>query len=411
MRVGYFDPEGASPYRSLSWSDVNTLEAQELAIQSAADALVLTKNDGTLPLDLAGKKFALIGHWANATTQMLGGYSGVPPFFHNPVAAAQQLGLSFTYATGPVNQSTSSTDTWTDRALAAAATADVILYFGGTDLSVEAEDRDRYSIALPGAQLALVGALSALGKPLVVVQLGSLTDDTPLLQNRNVSAIIWAGFPGQSGGTAVFNIISGKQAPAGRLPVTEYPAHYVNDVSLLDMTLRPSATNPGRTYMWYNSSVLPFGHGIHYTTFESSLREASTSRTYAIQTLKATCGPETKHPDLCSFVDIQARVTNKGAKTSDFVALAFLAGEYGPTPYPVKQLAGYRRLRGVRPGQTVEVSIAMTLGTLARTDESGNTVLYPGRYKILLDVPTSSETTFTLTGEPWVLDFFPQPKA
>ncbi len=71
VRAGYFDPSD-SAYRSIGWKDVNTPRAQELALRSAADALVLTKNDGTLPINLQHKTVALIGHWAKATRQMLG---------------------------------------------------------------------------------------------------------------------------------------------------------------------------------------------------------------------------------------------------------------------------------------------------------------------------------------------------
>lgn len=407
VRAGYFDPASSSPYRTLGWSDVNTAEAQALAIQSAADGIVLKKNSGFLPMDLSGKSVALIGHWANGTRAMLGGYSGTPPYYHGPVYAAQELGLKFYYATGPINQSTSANDTWTLNALAAAANADVVLYFGGIALSIESEDLDRYSIALPGAQLALVERLASLGKPLVVVQLGDQTDDAPLLRNGNVSAVLWAGFPGQSGGTAVFDVLTGKTAPAGRLPVTQYPASYVNEVSLLDMGLRPSEKNPGRTFMWYNGSVLPFGHGLHYTSFRASLRRDCLMTTFDIGELRKNC--LAGHPDLCRFASIPVQVENSGSRKSDFVALAFLSGEYGPKPYPIKTLAGYIRLRDVNPGSATTTSIPMTLGTLARVDAAGDTVLYPGTYNLLVDVPTQDEVSFTLTGDPWVLDRFPQP--
>jgi xylan 1,4-beta-xylosidase len=70
------------------------------------------------------------------------------------------------------------------------------------------------------------------------------------------------------------------------------------------------------------------------------------------------------------------------------VALAFVSGEYGPKPYPIKQLAGYKRLKCIDPGETRRVDLEMRVGSLARVDESGNTALYPGEYSLLLDVPT-----------------------
>lgn len=340
--------------------------------------------------------------------------SGVPPYYHNPVYAAQQLGLTYHYASGPVAQNSSSTDTWTAAALDAASKSDVILYFGGNDLTIESEDKDRVSIAWPQAQLTLVTALAALGKPLVVSELGSPNDDSPLLSNTNVSAILWAGFPGQSGGTAVFDVLTGKTAPAGRLPVTQYPASYVDAVPMTNMGLRPSTGNPGRTYRWYNSSVVPFGHGLHYTTFKATFPRCGPLRNgseIAISSLLSACG-DVAHRDLCAVgASLPVDVTNTGNATSDFVALAFLAGEHGPAPYPIKSLAAYGRVRGLEPGKTARAKLpALTLGTLARVDLAGNTVLYPGSYRLLLDVPTQTEIGFTLTGDPVVLDQFPQPK-
>ncbi|MCV5169174.1 hypothetical protein OFC04_27100, partial [Escherichia coli] len=72
---------------------------------------------------------------------MRGPYSGIPPFYHNPLYAAQQLNLSFSYANGPVVNA-SDPDTWTAPALTAAEESDVVLYFGGTDTTVASEDLD-----------------------------------------------------------------------------------------------------------------------------------------------------------------------------------------------------------------------------------------------------------------------------
>ncbi|KAF2970475.1 hypothetical protein GQX73_g3093 [Xylaria multiplex] len=413
IRAGYFDaPEGTS-YRSLAWKDVNTTAAQELALRSAVDGIVLKKNNGLLPLRNENASLALIGFWAAPTPgnrAMLGGYAGVPSYYHTPTDAAQKLGFKTLTATGPLNQSASANDTWTTAALEAASKSDIIVYFGGNDLSIESEDLDRDAIAWPGAQLSLIQTLCALGKPCVVVELGDQNDDTPLLTNSNVSAVIWAGFPGQDGGTAVFDILTGKSAPAGRLPSTVYPADYVNQVPLTDMTLRPSASNPGRTYKWYNESVLPFGFGLHYTTFNATFKQGGVAnKQYEIDAILKDC--ELRYLDLCDFDPIDISVENTGNATSDFVALAFLSGEYGPAPHPIKELAAFTRLKSIAAGKTSEARLNIKLGELARVDEIGNTVLYPGKYQVLLDVPIQDQIEFELTGEPKILIEFPQPPA
>lgn len=114
--------------------------------------------------------------------------------------------------------------------------------------------------------------LGALGKSLVVVQFGGgQLNDTALLQNPNVSAIIWAGYPAQTGGNAVLDVLSGAKSIAGRLPVAQYPAGYMSEVSIFNPVLRANATFPGRTYTWYTGdAVLPFGYGLHYNNFTFS---------------------------------------------------------------------------------------------------------------------------------------------
>ena len=72
------------------------------------------------------------------------------------------------------------------------------IYADGIDNSVESEGMDRVNIDWTGVQLDMIGQLAAYGKPMIVLQMGGgQLDDTPLLQNPNVSAIIWGGYPGK----------------------------------------------------------------------------------------------------------------------------------------------------------------------------------------------------------------------
>ena len=477
IRAGYLDHGRGTPsqfsspeFDALDWKDVNTPASQELALRSATEGIVLLKNtDSFLPLDLTGKTVALIGNWANATRTMRGPYSGIPPYYHNPLYAAQQLNLSLHYAYGPMLNLTDA-DTWTAPALQAAESADIILYFGGTDTTVASEDLDRESISWPETQLTLIQKLAQVGKPMVVIQLGDQVDDTPLLNNKNISSILWTGFPGQSGGTAVFDVLTGRKAPAGRLPVTQYPAGYVDEVPLTEMALRPfnqtetastgevpvevgdigltiqtrstrgnkTLSSPGRTYRWYSRPVLPFGYGLHYTTFNVSLSlsgpasnstsssapfiNSTTSSSISIPSLLSSC--TATHLDLCPFSPFTVSITNTGTHTSDYVALLFLSGEFGPKPYPLKTLVGYKRVKDIKPGETRVVSggengIPVSLGAVARVDGNGNTVLYPGTYKFRVDLEGDGDGSLVgertveveLTGGEKVLDEFPQPKS
>ncbi|CZT04243.1 related to xylan 1,4-beta-xylosidase [Rhynchosporium agropyri] len=406
IKVGYFDGANAE-HASLGWSDVNTPETQKLVLQSTVDGIVMLKNDGTLPLSLAkGGSVAMVGFWANASDQLQGAYSGVAPYLRTPVDAAIAMGLKAFNTSGPILQGTNETDTWTADALDAASKAEYILYFGGLDRSAAEEGTDRTSLEWPSAQLALIAKLAALGKPMVVVQLGHPADNTPLLENKGVNAILWASWPGQEGGTAVMEIIRGLKSPAGRMPVTHYPANYTA-LPMTDMNLRPSASSPGRTYRWYANAIQPFGFGLHYTTFKASFSTKDIKLDIQ-ELLKESQHKGVQNPDTYALQPLSITVTNNGNRTSDFVTLVFVTSEAGPKPHPLKTLASYGRLRDIAPKKTATIKLQWTLGSLARHDEQGNTVLYPGNYTLLLDEPTQAVTHLTLTGHEAILDKWPQ---
>ncbi|KAH9943802.1 beta-xylosidase [Amylocystis lapponica] len=409
VKLGYFDPAESVSYRSLGWANVSTPEAEELTYTAAVEGITLLKNDGSLPLSPSLTTLALIGPWANATSQMQGNYFGVAPYLHSPLYAAQQLNFTINYSTGPgVNDPT--TGSFPD-AFAAAEASEAIIYIGGIDDTVESEANDRNTIDWPGVQLDFIDQLSEMGKPLIVLQMGGgQIDSSALLANDKVNALVWGGYPGQSGGTALFDILVGNKAPAGRLPVTQYPVDYVYEVPMTDMALRPGPGNPGRTYKWYTGTpVFEFGFGLHYTNFTASIAPTDTSATYDISTLVNGC-TGAAYPDLCPFNSYTANVTNTGSSVaSDYVSLLFLKGEFGPYPYPNKALVAYSRLYAVAPLTSQTTTLNLTLGSLARVDDYGNTILYPGSYSVVLDVDSKDVYNFTLTGQPAVLDEWPQP--
>lgn len=403
--VGYFD--GQAQYDGLSFADVSTPDAQALAYRAAWEGMALLKNDnGALPLQAeAFSRVALIGPWAEAAWQMQGNYFGTAPYLHSPLEAVQaQWGTeNVEYVLG--TNITSSDTSGFAAALAAADAADLVLYAGGIDTTVEFEGGDRSAISWPGNQLDLVAQLAARGKPVVVVRFGGGSlDDSSLLANANVSALLWAGYPGQDGGYAVVDVLVGKQAPAGRLTTTQYPADYINEVDLFDPAIRPNSSFPGRTYKWYTGTpVLEFGYGLHYTTFGASWATAPED-TYAIESLVA--GAEN---DAAVGLTVSASVSNTGNTASDFVGLLFLSTQdAGPTPYPGKWLVSYERAHDLQPGTAATLSLPVTLGSLARASPEGDLTIYPGTYQLTLDVDEKLSVNFTLTGEATVVNVLPR---
>ncbi|KAL0576686.1 hypothetical protein V5O48_005285 [Marasmius crinis-equi] len=410
IRLGYFDPPERQPYRQLGWKDVNTPDAQELAYEAAVEGIVLLKNDGVLPLRTSMKKIALIGPWANATIQMQSTYHGIAPFLISPRQAFQDAGFDVTSLNG-TNINDNSTSGF-PAALAAARDADVVVYAGGIDRTVEEETHDRVDISWPGNQLDLVEQLAGLGRPLVVLQMGGgQVDSSSLKSNDKVNALIWGGYPGQSGGTALADIITGKRSPAGRLPITQYPASYVNQVSFTDMALRPSTSSAGRTYKWYTGQpVFEFGSGLHYSVFDFAWKQPG-SDTYDIQDLvRAAKSSGISHVDLGILDTFKVTVTNTGRITSDYVALLFSTTTAGPSPAPLKELVSYTRVTGISPGKSGIAELKVTLGSIARTDKEGNAVIYPGVYELQLDVDAIVKKSITFTGSEERITTWPKPR-
>lgn len=409
--VGYFD--GAPAWDGLSWADVSTSSAQDLAYRAAVEGMTLLKNvDGAaLPLDMAAlSSVALIGPWANATTQMQGNYYGVAPYLISPLQAFEDTFQRVSYAQGTLISG--SDGTGFTAAITVAQSSDIIVYMGGIDTTVEEEEKDRTSITWPGNQLDLISALGALGKPLIVVQFGGgQLDDTALLQNPTVSAIVWAGYPGQNGGNAVLDVLSGAKSVAGRLPVTQYPADYTSQVSIFDPALRPNATFPGRTYTWYTGeAVLPFGYGLHYTNFTFAWKTTPKS-TYSIQDLIDQKSSQGGYLENANFATVSISVKNIGGHAnlaSDYVALLFLSSSNaGPSPVPNKSLISYARASAIPVNQKQVLDLPIILGSLARADENGSLTIYPGEYNVTLDTDAQLIATFRLTGKAAIIDVLP----
>lgn len=108
---------------------------------------------------------------------------------------------------------------------------------------------------------------------------------------------------------------------------------------------------------------------------------------------------------------IPVEVNNTGSLASDYVLLGFLSGNFGPAPYPKKSLVAYQRLHNIEPASSQTGNLKLTLASLARADENGNFVLYPGSYRLGIDVDGSVGWEFSLVGDHAVLDSWPEPPA
>jgi beta-glucosidase len=251
-------------------------------------------------------------------------------------------------------------------AIAAAKGADAVVAVLGITSELEGEEMqvsepgfeggDRTSLDLPKAEEDLLESLVATGKPVVLV----LTNGSALAVNwakEHVNAIVDAWYPGEEGGTAVAETLSGKNNPAGRLPVTFY-----KDVSQLpnfqDYSMK------GRTYRYFEGVPLfPFGYGLSYTTFAYSGLSLPTDALSAGEPLTA-----------------QVTVTNTGKRAGDEVAQLYLKFP-GVSGAPIRALRAFQRVH-LEPGQSQAVRFDLKPRDLSMVSEAGEPVIPEGQYSV-----------------------------
>ena len=398
IRLGWFDPAEQQLYRQFNRSHVDTLETRQLSLESAQESLVLLKNiDQALPLNLnqlTNKKIALIGPMADATVTMQGIYHGTAPFLIDPVTGFKNLTAGKTkvnvqYARGC--DVTGRDEREFAAALDLARSSDVVFFLGGIDHTVEREGTDRQSIALPDIQLALIQRLEKVVRlPLhVVIMSGGGVDLSYMRDSSQCASLLWMGYPGQSGGLALATVVFGQYNPAGRLPVTIYPSSFVDSVSMFDMQMRPSPTNPGRTYRFYTGTpVYEFGSGLSYTTFAYS-----TDSTTVISSISKD---QAEHRLITS---IRVNVTNTGQRAGDEVVLAYVtpSSTVKGQVLPLKQLFGFQRIH-LAINQTMEVFFPFTVRAALTVHENGSKWLHPGLYRISIGQQQAIRT-IRLTGQ------------
>ncbi len=261
----------------------------------------------------------------------------------------------------------SKVDRGIDPALAEAArTADVVVAVVGITSKLEGEEMkvdepgfqggDRTSLDLPEPEENLLKALAATGKPLVVV----LTNGSALAvnwANEHANAILDAWYPGEEGGLAVAQTLSGANNPAGRLPVTFYK-------SVDQLPLFEDYSMQGRTYRYFTGKPLyPFGYGLSYTKF--AYRKLTTP----------TGAVEAGQP-----VVVEATVTNTGQQAGDEVAQLYLS--FPPVDgAPLRALRGFKRVH-LEPGASQQVRFELTPRAQGMVTAVGDAIVAEGKYTV-----------------------------
>jgi beta-glucosidase len=250
-------------------------------------------------------------------------------------------------------------------AIEAAKNADVVVAVLGITSELEGEEMpvneegfkggDRTSLSLPKPEQALLEAVSATGKPVVLVLAGGSALAVNWA-NDHVNAILDGWYPGEEGGTAIAQTLSGKNNPAGRLPVTFYTG--VDQLpDFKDYSMK------GRTYRYFEGKPLyPFGYGLSYTTFA----------------YKGLVMPKTVKAGDPLVANVT--VTNTGKVEGDEVAQLYLSFP-NVSGAPLRALRSFKRVH-LKPGESQKVRFELKDRDLSMVSEAGEPIIAEGKYSV-----------------------------
>ena len=381
FRLGLFDPKDQVPFSKIGIDQNDTPEHEALALKVARESIVLLKNNGALPLDRKKiKRIAVIGQNADSVPVLVGNYNGTPARPVTILSGIKQIAgenITVTYSPScPLalrkNDSNAPGAAMLNDALAAAKSADAVIYVGGISAQFEGEEMsransfdgfaggDRTRIELPSVQTDLLKALKATGKPVIFVNCSGSAMAMPW-EAENLPAILQAWYPGEQGGRAVAEILFGDVNPAGRLPVTFYR-------STEDLPDFEDYSMSNRTYRYFKGKPLfAFGHGLSYTTFSYKKITLNHSTVTARDTVK-----------------ISFDLKNTGARAGDEVAQVYFRHLNSAEPQPKMALCGFTRVHLER-NKTISATIDVPVEQFRYWDVAKKQyVVEPGSYELLI---------------------------
>ena len=230
------------------------------------------------------------------------------------------------------------------RAVAAAANADLAIVFVGSPDAYETEGLDRPSMRLTGNQDELVAEVAQANPNTVVVVNAGTPVEMPWV--NQVPAILWAYFPGQEGGHALADILTGAVNPSGKLPLT-LPARIEDNPTFINYPGDRSILYGEDIFIGYRyydarkiEPLFPFGHGLSYTQF-----------TYS----ELNCPPSIRQGEP---VEISFTIRNDGNRSGSEVAQVYLHDVQSRVPRPPRELKGFKRVF-LDPGAEVRLTVKL----------------------------------------------------
>lgn len=366
--------------------DLDPVEHQELARRLAERSIVLLSNDGILPLNRGQvpAKVAVIGPNADRTAALQGCYSfanhvlaafpeypvsiAIPTVAEALSGAFSRAGLAepeFLSAHGCEVEG-SDTSGFAE-AVSVAQAADLAIVVVGDQAGLfgrgtVGEGNDTQTLELPGVQRELVEALVGTGTPVVMVTITGRPYaigwalDGP---GPRPAAVLQSFFPGEGGGLAIADVITGLVNPSGRLPVSLPRSAGAEPYSYL----QPILGGPSEVTSTDPTPVRPFGFGLSYTTFSYS----------DLATVSQVAAGE--------HFSVEVTVTNTGAVAGADVVQLYGRDLVGSVVRPIVQLLGYARVE-LDAGQSHRLRFDVPTARFAFSDRSLRKIIEPGDVEV-----------------------------
>ena len=238
----------------------------------------------------------------------------------------------------------------------------------GDTVELTGEAASTATLELVGGQIALLDAVIATGKPVVVVLLAG----KPLVLPASVqeaAALVWIANPGMEGGRAVAEVLLGEVEPSGRLPISfavhvgQQPTYY-NQIRgqhgnrYADLTQRPAHA---------------FGEGLSYTTVEYRSVSVRQAQLFADDTL---------------VVDVE--LANTGSRPVVETVQLYIRDEVTTYSWADKELKAYQQVE-LQPGETATVSLELPVSACTIVDADGRRVVEPGQFTALVGPSSRDE--------------------
>jgi beta-glucosidase len=351
---------------------------RQQARDAARRSILLLKNEkNALPLlDIAGKKIAVIGAYADSKDDMFDFWIAqgsakdavtILEGLRGKIGNRATIGYAAGYGLDGKGS-----EALTSEAVALASGSDVVLVNIGLSGKIAGEDRAIAHPEIPAAQVELLRALRKTGKP--IVALVNAGRPLVLTQVQDLAdAILYCWILGTETGNAVADVVMGEFNPSAKTVMTfpyaigQIPVYY-NHFN----TNRPQPAG-GADPSWKtryldipNEPLYPFGYGLSYTSFSY--------KNLALD--KASAGMKDN-------IQVSVTVTNTGKYEGDEVVQLYIRDVTASIVRPVSELRGFQKINLV-PGESKTVRFTLTPSDLSFKDGSGKSILEPGLFKLMV---------------------------